>query len=153
MARRYGNYYELLGVPPNASREEIHSAYRRLARRYHPDVNAGRDARARFHELSDAYEVLHDPAERARYNRSMGAQPRTASGAAGPRAQAAGPASAGPRAKAAGPASAGPRVPYFSAPPSPRDVPRFLDVAPGGVGVRVGLGRRVRVQLVLRWLR
>jgi curved DNA-binding protein CbpA len=75
MALTPRSHYEILGVSPNASSEEIHRAYRRLARRYHPDVNAGTDARAHFDELSGAYEVLHDPERRARYDRSR-ARPR-----------------------------------------------------------------------------
>lgn len=64
------NYYKILGVPPSASSGEIHRAFRRLARELHPDVNPGRDAAARFDELSSAYAVLHNPRERARYDRS-----------------------------------------------------------------------------------
>ena len=129
MARRSDDYYKLLGVHPDASRDQIHSAYRRLARRYHPDVNAGGDARARFHELSDAYEVLHDPAERARYDRSM----LDARRGLHPAPQ--------------------PRVPSFSAGRSVRDVPRFLHEEPAGIGLRLGLRPGVHVQLVMRWLR
>jgi DnaJ-class molecular chaperone len=137
MARR--NYYQLLGVRPDASREEIQSAYRRLARRYHPDVNAGGDAGARFNEVSDAYEVLHDPAQRARYDRSA------STGEAAVTID---------NASAAGDKTAAARhVPYFSSAPARRDVPRFVDREPGGVVVRFGGGRGVRVQLVMRWLR
>jgi DnaJ-class molecular chaperone len=70
MAPAHRNHYEVLGVARNATTEDVHRAYRMLARRYHPDVNAGADARARFDELSGAYEVLHDPEQRARYDRS-----------------------------------------------------------------------------------
>jgi DnaJ-class molecular chaperone len=126
MTRQARNYYELLGVSPDASPHKIQSAYRRLARRYHPDLNAGGDAGARFNELTDAYEVLHDPAQRARYDRSMAVESW----------------------------SAGRNVPVFSAEGPARDVPRFIDEEPGRLGVRFG-GRRggVRVQLVVRWLR
>jgi curved DNA-binding protein CbpA len=62
------NHYEVLGVQRNASRQEIHQAFRQLARQRHPDVSDSKDAAARFQELSSAYEVLHDPSERARYD-------------------------------------------------------------------------------------
>jgi curved DNA-binding protein CbpA len=65
--------YDVLGVPRTAGAVEIHRAYRRLARAYHPDVNRSGDARVRFDEVSDAYEVLHDPERRARYDRSTAA--------------------------------------------------------------------------------
>jgi curved DNA-binding protein CbpA len=73
-------YYEILGVGPTASPDEIHSAYRRLARQYHPDVNSGPDARTRFDELSSAYEVLHDPQQRSRYDRASFGVNRPATG-------------------------------------------------------------------------
>jgi DnaJ-class molecular chaperone len=160
MARRSRNYYELLGVSPDASREEIHSAYRRLARRYHPDLNAGGDAGDRFNELSGAYEVLHDPVQRARYDRSRAVKSRTA---AGRYDRSRGVGSAPLAGRYERPANFGrsrtaARVPVFSAQRPRRDVPRFLDSEPGGVGLRLGVpgfGPRggVRVQLVVRWLR
>jgi DnaJ-class molecular chaperone len=78
------NHYEVLGVARDASPEEIHRAYRRLARRYHPDLNASMDAGAHFHELSAAYEVLHDPDGRARYDRATGARLGSAPGISQP---------------------------------------------------------------------
>jgi len=63
------DYYAVLGVSRHADQEEIKKAYRRLARRYHPDVNRGdSEAAERFKEINEAYEVLGDPAKRRRYD-------------------------------------------------------------------------------------
>ncbi len=67
MAKR--DYYEILGVPRNASAEELKSAFRRLARQYHPDINKDADAEERFKEINEAYAVLSDPERRATYDR------------------------------------------------------------------------------------
>lgn len=63
------DYYEVLGVPRNAGQDEIQQAFRKLARKYHPDVNKDPSAEERFKELNDAYQVLSDPKTRARYDR------------------------------------------------------------------------------------
>ncbi len=68
MAKR--DYYEILGVDRNASEEDIKRAYRRLALKYHPDRNPNnKEAEEKFKEATEAYEVLRDPAARARYDR------------------------------------------------------------------------------------
>lgn len=64
------NYYDILGVPRTASEKEIRKAYRRLARKHHPDVNPGdKAAEARFKEINAAYEVLSDGEKRRKYDR------------------------------------------------------------------------------------
>jgi curved DNA-binding protein len=63
------DYYEVLGVPRGASQKEISAAFRKLARKYHPDTNAGdKQAEARFKELSEAHDVLKDPKKRQLYD-------------------------------------------------------------------------------------
>ncbi len=63
-----GDYYQTLGVAQNASKEDIKRAYRRLARKYHPDVNKEPGAEEKFKEISRAYEVLSEPEIRQRYD-------------------------------------------------------------------------------------
>jgi DnaJ-class molecular chaperone len=100
------DHYQVLGVGRDASPRDIHRAYRTLARRHHPDVYGGHDAEPRFREISDAYEVLHDPAKRALYD-----------------AAPAGAASAKPVGRRSSPEWAFGR--------GLCDVPRFIDEEPG----------------------
>lgn len=65
---KYKDYYEVLGVERDADPAEIKRAYRRLARKYHPDVSKEHDAEERFKELGEAYEVLSDKDKRATYD-------------------------------------------------------------------------------------
>ena len=65
----YKDYYKILGVPKTATAKEIKAAYRKLARKHHPDVNKGDPkAEARFKEINEANEVLSDPEKRKRYD-------------------------------------------------------------------------------------
>lgn len=134
MATVHRSYYQVLGVAPDATPDEIHRAYRRLARLYHPDLNQGSDARARFDEVSDAYAVLHDPSLRAGYDRRR--VPRTH----------------GRRAVAPRAPNVRPAAPAFSSRRPPRPVPRFLeDESPSTVRLNVTLDVTEPVR-VLRWL-
>ena len=69
MAVQFRDYYEALGVDKNASEDEIKSAFRKQARKYHPDVNPGdKSAEEKFKEINEAYEVLSDAEKRKRYD-------------------------------------------------------------------------------------
>src|ERR1700722_3714774 len=65
---QYKDYYQVLGVTRNADAEEIKRAYRKLARKYHPDVSDEKNADDRFKEVAEAYEVLRDSDKRAAYD-------------------------------------------------------------------------------------
>ena len=65
------DYYDILGVPKNATEEDIKKAYRKLAMKHHPDRNQGDDAKKaeeKFKEAKEAYEMLSDPQKRAAYD-------------------------------------------------------------------------------------
>lgn len=65
----FKDYYQVLGVDRGASDDEVKKAYRKLARKHHPDLNPSKDAQSRMQEINEAYEVLHDPERRAAYDR------------------------------------------------------------------------------------
>jgi len=65
---QYKDYYEVLGVARGANPDEVKRAYRKLARKYHPDVSKEKNAENKFKELQEAYEVLRDPEKRAAYD-------------------------------------------------------------------------------------
>ncbi len=69
MAEQKRDYYEVLGISKGASAEEIKKAYKKMARKYHPDLNPGdKTAEEKFKEVNEAYEVLNDPEKKARYD-------------------------------------------------------------------------------------
>ena len=62
------DYYEVLGLSKGASEEEIKKAYRKMAKKYHPDINKEPGAEEKFKEINEAYEVLSDPQKKATYD-------------------------------------------------------------------------------------
>lgn len=84
MSNGYKDFYQILGVPRNASDKEIKNAYRRLARKHHPDVNPGdKSAEEKFKEVQQAYDVLSDPEKRQKYDQFGEQWERVAQGAPG----------------------------------------------------------------------
>ncbi|MFW5802480.1 MAG: DnaJ C-terminal domain-containing protein [Verrucomicrobiota bacterium] len=75
----YKDYYKILGVDRNADADAIKKAYRKLARKYHPDVNKAPEAEAKFKEISEAYSVLSDPEKRKKYD-NLGSDWQSAAG-------------------------------------------------------------------------
>lgn len=67
---RFKDYYEVLGVKPDASAEDIKSAYRKLARKFHPDVSKEKNAEERFKDINEAFEALKEPDRRAAYDQA-----------------------------------------------------------------------------------
>lgn len=80
------DYYATLGVSKSASEAEIKSAYRKLAREYHPDINKTQGAEAKFKEVSEAYQILSDPGKRKTYDQfgSAAFEPGSGMGSGGP---------------------------------------------------------------------
>ncbi|WP_049059300.1 molecular chaperone DnaJ [Enterococcus faecium] len=79
------DYYEVLGLSKGASEDEIKKAYRKLSKKYHPDINKEPDAEEKFKEVSGAYEILSDPQKRAAYDQygHAGTDPNYGAGGAG----------------------------------------------------------------------
>ena len=71
----FKDYYKIMGIARDATEAQIKTAYRKLARKYHPDVSKEKDAEARFKDLGEAYEVLKNPEKRAAYDQ-LGQGPR-----------------------------------------------------------------------------
>jgi len=68
MATTYQDYYKMFGLERNATAKDIKKAYRKLARKYHPDINKEKSAEEHFKKVAEAYEVLKDPEKRRLYD-------------------------------------------------------------------------------------
>ena len=79
MAVNYQDYYDIIGVPRDASQKDIKKAYRNLARKYHPDVSQEAETDEKFRQVTEAYEVLKDPDKRKKYD-TLGANWQTGKG-------------------------------------------------------------------------
>jgi DnaJ-class molecular chaperone len=143
------DFYEVLGVQRSASQKDIGAAFRKLARKYHPDLNAGdKQAEARFKEISEAHEVLSDPEKKKLYDafgenwaaaQAAGVQPGQGNPFGGGGARRGGPGGPG-----------GPRVEYRTV--SPEEMEEMFGGEAGGFGDIFGSifggGRRQREQPV-----
>ena len=64
----FKDYYKILNIPQNATKDEIRVAYRNLCKQFHPDINSDADATAKMQDINEAYELLKDPLKRQRYD-------------------------------------------------------------------------------------
>ena len=124
------DFYEVLGIPRGASQKDVGAAFRKLARKYHPDLNSGdKQAEARFKELSEAHEVLSDPKKRALYD-EFGSNWASAQAAGVQPGQAGGPGRGGFRTPAGG--GPGPSVQYRTV--TPEEMEDLFGGEAGGIG-------------------